>query len=337
MNAFLAILSRQGTLTTDQAEEAMHLMMRGKADPCEVAGLLMAIRARGETADELTGLAVAMRKHAVGVRCSDDHAIDVCGTGGDGLGTFNISTAVTFVCAGAGVTIAKHGNRSVSSRCGSADVLAALGVAIDLGPEQVQQCLETAGVAFMFAVRYHPAVRHIAPVRRILRVRTCFNVLGPMCNPARIRRQLVGAFSPRAAAAMATILGRLGAKHVIAVAARDGLDEISLCDATEAFEHVAGRPGIRRFTIRPEEYGFQRTRLEALQGGGAEDNAAIIRDVLDGKPGPARDVVLLNSAFGLSTSGRFADLDACFAAARESIDTGAARKSLERLVAASNA
>ncbi len=337
MNAFLTILSRQETLTTDQAEEAMHLMMQGEADPCEVAGFLMAIRARGETVDELTGLTVAMREHAVRVQCSDAHAIDLCGTGGDGLGTFNISTATALVCAGAGVTVTKHGNRSVSSQCGSADVLDALGVAIDLGPEQVQHCLETAGVGFMFAVRYHPAVRHIAPVRRILRVRTCFNILGPMCNPAQIKRQLVGAFSPRAAATMATILGRLGAKHVIAVAARDGLDEVSLCEATEAFEHVDGRPGIHRFTIRPEEYGFSRCNLKALQGGDAATNADIIRDILDGKPGPSRDVVLLNSAFGLSVSGRFADLDACFAAARESIDSGAARDSLERLREGSNA
>ena len=337
MKSFLSILSRQETLTTEQAEEAMHLMMRGDADPCQVAGFLLGIRARGETIDELTGLAKAMRQHAVKVRCDDAHAIDLCGTGGDGLGTFNISTATTLVCAGAGITVAKHGNRSVSSKCGSADVLAALGVAIDIDAQRVEHCLQTAGVAFIFAGRYHPAVGNIAPIRRALQVRTSFNILGPLCNPAQVCRQMIGAFSARAAAMMAGILGRLGADHVLAVASRDGLDEISLGGATDAFEYVAGRPGIRRFTIRPEDLGLQRASLHALQGDDAAENARIIRSILDGQPSPARDVVLLNSAFGLSVSGRFSDLATCLAAARDSIDSGAARDSLERLRAASHA
>ncbi len=338
MKTFLHILADGEALAREQAEAAMHLMMRGEAEPEEVAGLLMGLRARGETLDELVGFTHVMRQYAVPVRCDDPHAIDLCGTGGDGSGTFNISTAAAFVCAGAGVTVAKHGNRSVSSQCGSADVLDALGVNIALRQEGVERCLEAAGIAFIFAPFFHPAMRFVMPVRKALGVRTFFNILGPLCNPARVRRQLVGAFSATVARRMAGILARLDAAHVVAVHAEDGLDEISLSAPTAVFEHDAARAAEtpRAYAVTPEAHGLGRIPLDALHGGGAEDNARILRAVFAGAPGPHRDVVLLNAAYALHASGRFDGLDACFDAARASLDTGAARAKLDRLVDVSN-
>ncbi|WP_457653914.1 anthranilate phosphoribosyltransferase [Rhodocaloribacter sp.] len=340
MKALLKILADGRTLTQTQAEEAMHAMMRGSASPEETAGLLMGLRARGETLDELTGFTRVMRAYAVPVAVDDPDALDIVGTGGDGSGTFNISTTAAFVCAGAGVTVAKHGNRSVSSKCGSADVLAALGVRAELGKEGVEYCLREAGIAFLFAPFFHPAMRHVMPVRRALGVRTFFNILGPLCNPAGVRRYLVGAFHEDVARMMAGILGRLGAKHAVTVHAEDGLDELSIAAPTTLFEHREPAPGeaagITRRSVTPEAHGLPRAPLSALKGGDARENAALIRDVLAGRPGPRRDVVLLNAAYGLHASGRFDDLDACLEAARASIDTGAARAKLDALVEASN-
>ena len=337
MHEFLSALSRQETLSAEQASSAMDVIMRGACEPAQVAGFLMGIRTRGETIDELTGLARAMREHAVPVPCSSEHAVDLCGTGGDGSGTFNISTAAAFVCAGAGAVVAKHGNRSVSSKCGSADVLEALGIAIDLPPDCVARCLEESGMAFIFARRYHPAMRHVAPIRASLAVRTCFNVLGPLCNPAGVRRQLVGAFSQEVAKTMAQILARLGALHVVAVAAHDGLDEISLAGATEAFEYVAGKPGIRRLTIHPHDHGLELAPVAELVGGDAETNADILEAILAGLPGPRRDVVLLNSAYALYASGLVKSPTAGFGASVTSIDSGEAMRRLIALRTASNA
>ncbi|MDX1546999.1 MAG: anthranilate phosphoribosyltransferase, partial [Rhodothermales bacterium] len=252
-------------------------------------------------------------------------------------GTFNISTAAAFVCAGAGVTVAKHGNRSVSSRCGSADVLEALGVHIELRAPGVEACLREAGIAFLFAPFFHPAMRFVMPVRRSLGVRTFFNILGPLCNPAGVRRQLVGAFSVDVAQRMAAILARLDAEAVIALHAEDGLDEVSLSAETAAFLYDAGRPdraeGPLGFRIRPEDHGIGRAPLAALQGGSAEDNAAILHAIFSGERGPRRDVTVLNAAYALRTSGRFGDDPAaCFEAAEASIDSGAARDRLQRLV-----
>ena len=340
MKEFLHILSLRKTLTQEQAEQAMHLMMQGEADPEHMAGLLMGLRTRGETLDELTGFTRVMREYAVHVECDDPHAIDLCGTGGDSSGTFNISTAAAFVCAGAGVTVAKHGNRSVSSKCGSADVLAALGVNIELHKRGVEHCLHEAGIAFIFAPFFHPAMRFVMPIRRALGVRTFFNILGPLCNPARVRRQIVGTFSPLVAELMAGILANLDAEHVITLHADDGLDEISPAAATKAFEHKADRAdqaaSPRSFTIQPEDHRIQRTPLSALQGGDAEENAGILHALFAGTLGPHRDVVILNAAYALHTSDRFDSLDACFDAARESIDSGRASASLARLVEASN-
>ena len=241
----------------------MHLLMRGEADPTEAAGLLMGLRARGETLDELVGFTRVMRQYAVHVDLDDPDAIDLCGTGGDSTGTVNISTGAALVCAGAGVTVAKHGNRSVSSKCGSADVLEALGVKVELGKAGVEHCLREVGIAFLFAPYFHPAMRFVMPVRRGLGVRTFFNILGPLCNPAGVRRQLVGAFSPTTAQTMASILAHLDARHIVAVHAADGMDEISLSAETDVFEYRAemddtvsggARPHPPQATrIRPEE------------------------------------------------------------------------------------
>ena len=341
MKSYLYLLANGQTLTQDQAEGAMHLLMRGEAEPEQAAGLLMGLRARGETLDELTGFTRVMRDYAVKVDAGDPDAIDLCGTGGDAKGTFNISTAASFVCAGAGVTVAKHGNRSVSSQCGSADVLEALGVNVELRKDGVEFCLREVGIAFLFAPHFHPAMRHVMTVRRKLGVRTFFNILGPLCNPAGVRRQLVGAFSLRVAQHMTGILARLGAERVVVVHAEDGLDELSLCDPTTVFEYDAEkavRPGEHAgHRVRPEDHALDCYPLEALQGGTADDNAVLLRDILEGKTGPHHDVVLLNAAYALSTSGKFDDLDACFDAARESIGSGAARKKLADLAEVSHA
>jgi anthranilate phosphoribosyltransferase len=340
LTPYLQIIAQKQTLAQDQAEAAMHLMKRGEAPPEAIAGLLMGLRARGETLDELVGFTRVMREYAVAVDPGDLNAIDIVGTGGDKSGTFNISTAAAFVCAGAGVTVAKHGNRSVSSQCGSADVLAALGVTTALGKEGVEYCLQQAGIAFLFAPHFHPAMRHVMPIRRTLGVRTFFNILGPLSNPAGVGRYLVGAFSPEVARMMIHILARLGAAHALTVHADDGLDEISLSAPTTVFEFDRALLGesydaIPVRTLTPEEFGLDRVPLTALLGGTAEENAEILRDILAGKPGPQRDVVLLNAAFGLYASGRFATLDDCFEAARASIDTGQAAGKLDQLVEAS--
>lgn len=319
----------------------MHRMMRGEAEPEEVAGLLMGLGARGETIPELVGFTKVMRAYAVPVALEDEHAIDLCGTGGDSTGTFNISTAAAFVCAGAGVTVAKHGNRSVSSKCGSADVLEALGVQIELQKDGVEYCLRETGMAFLFAPYFHPAMRHVMPIRRKLGVRTFFNILGPLCNPAGVRRQLLGAFSPEVAQRMTSILIQLDAAHVVAVHSHDGMDELSISDATAVFEYDARKEPMERLDkpqvleVQPEDHGLGRVPLEELRGGTAEENADLLRRIFAGEPGPHRDVVVLNAAYALHTSGRFPDLKACFEAAAESIDSGGARDKLEALVATS--
>lgn len=341
MNQYLHTIAEGETLSRDDAEEAMDHMMTGEAAPEETAGFLLGLRARGETLDELVGFTRSMRKHAVPVDCDDPHAIDLCGTGGDGSGTFNISTAAAFVCAGAGVTVAKHGNRSVSSKCGSADVLEALGVDVELRKEGVERCLREAGIAFIFAPFFHPAMRFVMPVRRQLGVRTCFNILGPLCNPAGVRRQLVGAFNLNVAQRMAGILANLDAEHVIAVHSDDGLDEISLAADTHAYEYTASNGSAasdpRGVRIRLDDHDVRPASLDALQGGTAATNADIIRRILEGAHGPPRDVVLLNAAYALRASGRFDTPEHGFEAAVESIDSGAALRSLRRLVDLSNA
>jgi anthranilate phosphoribosyltransferase len=337
---YIEIIASGDPLTREQSEGAMRQMMSGEAPPEHMAGLLMGLRTRGETLDELVGFTKVMREYAVSVDCADPHAIDLCGTGGDSASTFNISTTATLVAAGAGATVAKHGNRSVSSKSGSADVLEALGVKIDLEKPGVEYCLEHAGVAFLFAPYFHPAMRHVMPVRKSLGVRTFFNVLGPLCNPAGVKRQLVGAFNTQTAQWMVQILARLDAEHVVTLHSKDGMDEVSISAATTVFEYDADAPNPvpRSREIGPEKHDFERAPITSLAGGDAEENARILRSILAGTDtSPRRDIVLLNAAYALHTSGRFDDLDACFDAARTSIDSGAALDKLETLADVSHA
>ena len=338
MQKYLNILAGGDTLQSEEAENAMRLLMEGASEPECTAAFLLGLRTRGESLDELVAFTKIMREYAVPVETGDPDAIDLCGTGGDGTDTFNISTVAAIVCAGAGVTVAKHGNRSVSSKCGSADVLEALGVKTALGKEGVEYCFEKAGMAFLFAPFFHPAMKHVMPVRRKLGVRTFFNILGPLCNPAGVRRQLTGAFDEQTAKVMAAILERLGARHILAVHARDGLDEVSLADETVAFEVRGDTPptGPVERLLRPEDLGFTRCTRNALTGGDSDENARIVRAILAGESGPRRDVVVLNAAHALSVSGKFEDLAACRSAAEESIDSGMAQDTLERLAHASH-
>jgi len=331
---FLQTIADGNPLTRAQSEEAMRQMMSGEAAPEHTAALLLGLRARGEKLDELVGFTKAMREFAIDVDIGDPHTIDLCGTGGDGPSTFNISTTASFVAAGAGVPVAKHGNRSVSSQSGSADVLEELGVEIELGKEGVEQCLHEAGIAFLFAPTFHPAMRHVMPVRKSLGVRTFFNILGPLCNPAGVTRQIVGAFNTQTAQTMVRILARLDADHVITLHAQDGLDEISVSAATTLFEYDASddNPVPRSREIGPEKLGFQRGGPSSLAGGTAKQNAKILRDILSGEDrSPRRDVAVLNAAYALHVSGRFNTLDECVSAAEESIDSGAARETLDTL------
>ncbi len=337
MKPYLKILSEGGTLSQAEAEQAMTLMMEGHVKPEEIAGFLMGLRGRGETLDELTGFTKVMRAHAVPVTCDDADAIDLCGTGGDQSGTFNISTTAALVCAGAGVTVAKHGNRSVSSQSGSADVLEALGVKTALRKAGVEYCLREAGIAFIFAPYFHPALRHVMPVRRALGVRTFFNILGPLCNPAGVQRQLVGAFSQPVALTMAEILLRLGARHIVTAHAADGLDEFTLTGPTTAYTGRQGDTAPMQRTVTPEQHGLSMAPASAFNGGDAEANADITRQILDGQTGPQRDIVLLNAAYALYTSGHYDNVDAALTAARYSIDSGAAHNRLHALAEASHA
>ncbi len=336
----LHTLAEGRTLSSAQAERAMHLMLSGESQPESTAALLMGLRARGETLEELVAFTRIMRAFAVSVESPDENAIDLCGTGGDNRGTFNISTAAALVCAGAGAVVAKHGNRSVSSQCGSADVLEALGVRVDLHKEGVEYCLREVGIAFLFAPYFHPAMRHVMPVRKKLGVRTFFNILGPLSNPAGVRRQLVGAFSASVAAQMAHILAHLGADHVIAVHSDDGLDEISPAAPTRAFVYdgrrgAEGAPMVDEKTIAPDVLGLPAVPLDDLKGGSAADNAEIMRRLLSGEDVPHRHVVLQNAAYALHVAGKASSPQAGLQAARESVDSGAAAKVLGRLVDAS--
>ncbi len=336
MNDILRILARGQRLTAAEAEQAMRTILEGQASDVEVASFLMALASRGATTEELTALTRVMRELLMPVACDDPHAIDMCGTGGDGLGTFNISTTASFVCAGAGVTVAKHGNTGVSSRCGSADVLRTLGVNLELNATGVATCLQDVGIGFIFARHFHPAMRFVMPARRALGVPTCFNILGPLCNPAGVRRQVVGAFTLDVAGQMAQILAALQAEHVITVSAKVGMDEFALDGCSPYFEYKRGARAPVRHDFDPNMLGLPEVPVHALRGGDPEGNARILVEVLRGTHGAPRDVVLVNSAFGLYVSGRFGcSLMTCLEAATESIDSGAAARCLDRLCAVS--
>ena len=314
-----------------EARDLMNRVMDGEVPSAQLAGILVALRVRGETVDEITGLAQAMREHAVTVSPARADLVDTCGTGGDGSGTFNISTATALVAAGMGCGVAKHGNRAVSSQCGSADVLEALGVNLDLGAEDVAGLIDKVGLGFLFAPGLHPAMKHAMPARRELGVRTVFNVLGPLTNPAGARRQLLGVFDAALCEPLAHVLGELGSERAFVVHGDGCLDEVSLFGPTTVAALEDGQVDV--FTFTPEELGLPICRREDLQGGSVEENARIIRGILAGEPGPAADVVGLNAAFVAVLADQADDLVEGLERARRSLSDGSAMAVLDGLVA----
>jgi anthranilate phosphoribosyltransferase len=336
MDDFKSIIGRVATgatLSREEAASAFDSMMSGEATPSQMGGLLMALRVRGETVDEITGAVSAMRAKMTRVTAPAD-AVDIVGTGGDGSGSVNVSTCASFIVAGAGVPIAKHGNRALSSRSGAADVLAALGVKIDLTPEQVGRCVKEAGIGFMFAPSHHPAMKNVNPTRLELATRTIFNLLGPLSNPAGVRRQMVGVFSRQWVQPLAQVLKNLGADSVWVVHGSDGLDEITLTGPS--FVAALENGEIRNFVVTPEEAGLGRVGGEALKGGDADANAVALQSVLDGKPSAYRDVALLNAAAALMVAGRAKSLKDGVTIGAQSLDSGAAAARLKNLIAISN-
>jgi anthranilate phosphoribosyltransferase len=322
-------------LSEPDTVDVMNQIMTGEATPLQVASFLTALRMKGETVEEITGAARVMREKAHRVDVGGKTVLDTCGTGGDQKGTFNISTTAAFVVAGAGVDVAKHGNRSVSSQSGSADVLGALGVKIDAPKERVEQCIAKIGIGFLFAPLLHEAMKYAVGPRRDIGIRTIFNLLGPLTNPAMARHQLIGIYSGELVGAIASVLKNLGSARAMVVHGMEGLDEISLCGPTQVAELRDGQ--INEYVIEPEQVGLKRCQLTELHGGSAAESAEIVRAVLAGNKGPARDVVLLNSGAALYVSGKAASLQDGIVLAAVSIDSGSARQKLEQLVELTNA
>jgi anthranilate phosphoribosyltransferase len=330
----IAKVASGAALTRDEAARAFDRMMSGEATPSQMGALLMALRVRGETVEEITGAVSTMRAKMQKVAAPPD-AIDVVGTGGDASGSFNVSTCAALIVAGAGVPVAKHGNRALSSRSGSADVLAALGVKIDLRPDEITRCIYEAGIGFMFAPAHHPATKNVAATRVELGTRTIFNLLGPLSNPAGVKRQMIGAFSRQWIEPMAQVCKNLGSECVWVAHGSDGLDEITTSGPT----HIAALEdgNIRTFEINPEDIGVTRAKSETLRGGDADSNAAALMGVLKGGKGPYRDIALLNASASLVVAGRAKDLKDGAALAAKSLDGGEAKSRLDRLIAVSNA
>src|SRR5919205_3899497 len=331
MDDFKALIGKVATgatLTREESAKAFDHMMSGEATPSQMGGLLMAMRVRGETVDEITGAASTMRAKMTRVAAPPE-AIDVVGTGGDASGSFNVSTCAAFIVAGAGIPVAKHGNRALSSRSGAADVLGALGVRIDIGPEAIARCIAQAGIGFMFAPLHHPAMKHVGPTRVELGPRTIFNLLGPLSNPAGVKRQMVGVFSRHWVEPIAHVLKNLGSERAIVVHGSDGLDEITTAGPTRIASFENGT--VRAFDVSPEDYGFAKVRPDVLRGGDARENAAALLDVLKGRKGPFRDVAILNAAAALVVAGRAHDIEGGVLIATKSIDSGEAEGKLDRL------
>jgi anthranilate phosphoribosyltransferase len=322
-------------LSEAETVDIMNQIMTGEATPLQIAAILTAVRMKGETVDEITGAARVMREKAHRVHVGAKTVLDTCGTGGDQKGTFNISTTSAFVLAGAGVNVAKHGNRSVSSQSGSADVLGALGVKVDAPKDRVEQCIAQIGIGFLFAPLLHEAMKFAVQPRRDIGIRTIFNLLGPLTNPAMATHQLIGLYSGDLVAVIARVLKNLGSARAMVVHGLEGLDEISLCGPSRIAELRDG--AIKEYTIRPEQFGLKPCGIEELHGGNPQESAAIVRAVLDGKKGPARDVVLLNSGAALYVSGTAATVSEGIGVAAESIDSGNARRKLAELVELTNA
>ncbi|BCX89444.1 anthranilate phosphoribosyltransferase [Methylomarinovum tepidoasis] len=317
-------------LTGAEMRGLMERILAGETTPAQTAALLVALRAKGESVDEIAAAAEVLREKAVRIEVAGDHLIDTCGTGGDGLDTFNVSTTAAFIVAAAGAQVAKHGNRSVSSRSGSADVLEAAGVNLDLTPQQVKRCIEAVGIGFLYAPQHHGALRQVAPVRRELGIRTLFNLLGPLLNPAGAPHQLTGVFDARYLKPLAEVLGRLGSRHVLVVHADDGLDEISLGAATQVAELKDGQ--VRSYRIEPERFGITRSPLEAIQVDSVAESLEAMRRVLAGEAGPAADIVVLNAGAAIYAADLAPDLESGIERARQLQRSGAGLKKLEALI-----
>lgn len=317
------------SLTMEQAEQVMEEIMNGEATPAQFGAFVTALRLKRETVDEIIGLAKTMRAGAIPV-VTDVPVVDTCGTGGDGAGTFNISTAAVFVAAGAGLQVAKHGNRAMSSQCGSADILEALGVKIDLNAQQVKACLDEVGIGFMFAPVFHPAMKYAAAPRREIGIRTVFNILGPLTNPAGAKAQVIGVADGTLLNKMALALKGLDCHHALIVHGEDGLDEITVTGKTYICELKDG--GIKSYSISPENFGLSRAGLDDLRGGTVDENAALMHSILAGTPGPQRDVVLMNAAAVLLAGDRVANLKQGLDLAKEVVDSGRALNKLEKLI-----
>lgn len=334
LKALIAKAATGAALSREESAQVFDRMMSGEATPSQMGGLLMALRVRGETVDEITGAVSAMRAKMLKVD-APANAIDVVGTGGDASGSYNISTCAAFIVAGAGIPVAKHGNRALSSKSGAADVLMSLGVKIDLTPEDVGRCIRDAGIGFMFAPAHHPAMKNVGPTRVELGTRTIFNLLGPLSNPANVKRQLVGVFSRQWIEPLAQVLKNLGSDSVWVVHGSDGLDEITTSGPTYVAELAGGK--ISTFEIKPEDIGLKPVKADALRGGDADTNAAALKSVLENKDSAYRDVASMNAGAALVVAGAAKDIKEGVALARKSLESGAAKAKLERLIAVSNA
>ena len=349
IKTYIAAVVEGRNLSRADARAAMGEIMGGRATPAQIAAFITALRMKGETIDEITGCAEAMRAQAAAIKPRRTRksnvdpqdkdflpgvVVDTCGTGGDGMNTFNISTASAFVAAGAGVTVAKHGNRAVSSGCGSADVMRMLGVNIDLSPDEVRTCIERIGIGFLFAPTFHAAMKHAIGPRREVGIRTIFNVLGPLTNPAGATAQVLGVYSPALTKPLACALGKLGCKGALVVHGKGGYDEITITGPTQVTQLKNGRT--RSYTIKPEDFGMKSVSAASIAGRDAEYNADFIRSVLNGDKGPARDVVLLNTAAALLAAGAVTDMKNGVQRAAQSIDSGAAARKLDLLIKETN-
>ena len=327
----LATLADRGDLTREEAAAAMGIIMEGRAGPAPIAAFLMGLRAKGETVDEITGCAEAIRARAVPVPHAYPSLLDTCGTGGDGSSTFNISTTAAFVAAGAGQKVAKHGNRAISSQTGSADVLEYLGVMVDMAGPEAAGALDEVGMTFLFAPTFHAAMRHAGPVRRELGLRTVFNVLGPLCNPAGATAQIMGVFDGALAPTLARVLGNLGVKRALVVHGHDGLDELTITGPSSVAEWTGSE--VLEYTVVPEDFGLKRGNAGSIRGGEAAENSQILRSVLEGREGGPREIALLNAGAALVAAGVAEEIAEGVELARRSIDSGAALASLEALLA----
>ncbi|MDH3947625.1 MAG: anthranilate phosphoribosyltransferase [Gammaproteobacteria bacterium] len=334
MQAAIRAVTERRDLSADEMTAVMRTIMTGEATSAQIGGFLIGLRMKGETVDEIAAAARVMRELATGVKVTGANVVDIVGTGGDAINTFNVSTTCTFVVAAAGGTVAKHGNRSVSSKSGSADVLEAAGVNLDLTPEQVAQCINEVGVGFMFAPMHHSAMKHAIGPRKEMGVRTIFNVLGPLTNPAGAPNQLLGVFSSDLVEPLAEVLNKLGSNHVLVVHAEDGMDEISVGAATRVAELKDGQ--VSTYTITPEQFGVERADIKPLVVSSAEESLAIMNGVLEDQPGPARDIVMLNAGAAIYAAGLADSLDAGIRKADAEIATGKAKEKLDALVKLSN-